>query len=179
MSWLDNQLQNRNFLSPVGFKFVLDKAPKTVFLCQSATIPGISIGSPEQPTPFKKIPLTGDVVYEDLTVSFLVDEDLENYLEIHNWLKSISAADDFQRYSDFLDNSKLKNNVRTYSSDGNMMILTSNYQYNFQIKYSDLFPITLSALEFNVGGSDIEYFTAQATFRYTIYNIETMQGEER
>jgi len=179
MSWFENQLQNRNYLSPIGFKFVLDKAPKTVFLCQSATIPGISMGSPEQPSPFKKIPLSGDVVYEDLTVNFLVDENLENYLEIHNWVKSISAADEFQRYTNFLDASEIKNGIRSFTSDGTMMVLTSNYAYNFQIRYADLFPISISSLEFNVGGADIEYFTASATFRYTIYTIENMIGEEQ
>lgn len=179
MSWFESQLENRNYLSPIGFKFVLDKAPKTVFLCQTATIPGISMGSPEQPTAFKKIPLSGDVVYEDLNINFLVDEDLNNYMEIHNWIKSISAADDFNRYKQFLDVSEESTGMRSISSDGTMMVLTSNYNYNFQIKYADLFPVSLSALEFNVGGADIEYFTAQATFRYTIYTIETMIGEEK
>jgi hypothetical protein len=135
MSWLENQLENRNFLSPIGFKFVLDRAPKTVFLCQSANIPSIGMGSPEQATPFKNIPLSGDVTYEDLTISFLIDENMENYMEIHNWIKAISAADSFDRYKDFVEESKEKTGMKSISCDGSMMILTNNYNYNFLVSF--------------------------------------------
>jgi hypothetical protein len=177
MSWLENQLENRNFLSPIGFKFVLDRAPKTVFLCQSANIPSIGMGSPEQATPFKNIPLSGDVTYEDLTISFLIDENMENYMEIHNWIKAISAADSFDRYKDFVEESKEKTGMKSISCDGSMMILTNNYNYNFLVSFKDMFPVSLGALQFDTGGIDVQFLTAEVTFKYTIYNIENMIGE--
>ena len=53
MTWYEDQISNRNYLAPVGFKLVLDKSPKSDYLCQSDKLPQISIGTPEQPTPFK------------------------------------------------------------------------------------------------------------------------------
>ena len=36
-----SQISNRNFLSPVGFKFLLSRYPKVDFFCTKAGIPGI------------------------------------------------------------------------------------------------------------------------------------------
>ena len=76
----NNQLDNRNYLSPVGFKFVITKAPKADFFLNSANIPGINLGFAEQPTYLKNIPVAGDkLTYEDFNLTFFVDENLENY----------------------------------------------------------------------------------------------------
>ena len=82
------QVANRNYLSPVGFKLILSKAPKVDFLCQSANIPQISMGTAVQPTYLKDIPVPGDkVLYDDFSVRFLIDENMENYLQIYNLLE--------------------------------------------------------------------------------------------
>lgn len=170
MSWYEDQISNRNFLSPVGFKLTLDKAPKSAYLCQSANLPEIRIGSPEQPTPFKKIPLAGDAQYSDLEIQFLIDEDLTNYLEIHNWLKSISAAENFDDYYNWQEENRKVGNKSIYS-DGTLIIYTSNLRPKYFVKFQDMFPVSLSTLQFNAGVTDTDYFTANVTFRYSIYNI--------
>ncbi len=96
MGWYNNQLQNRNYLSPGGFKFLLDRAPKVSFLCKTASIPEISIGVVERPTPFVRIPQEGNIQYGTLSLDFLVDEDLNNYLEIHNWIRGMGVPEDFE-----------------------------------------------------------------------------------
>jgi len=55
----DNQIQNRNFLSPVGFKFTLAKEPKVSFFCNSASIPEITLGNTVQPSYLKDIDIPG------------------------------------------------------------------------------------------------------------------------
>jgi hypothetical protein len=55
-----NQIQNRNYLSPVGFKFTLAKAPKAVFFCNSARIPEISLDLARQPNYLKDIDIPGE-----------------------------------------------------------------------------------------------------------------------
>ena len=73
----DKQIANRNYLSPLGFKLVISKIPKVDFLCQSASIPAISMGTAVQPTYLKDIPVAGDkCVYDDLTVRFIIDENM-------------------------------------------------------------------------------------------------------
>ncbi len=39
------------------------------------------------------------------------------------------------------------------------------------MKFLDKFPISLSDLDFDATDSDIDYLTADDTFKYTIYNI--------
>ena len=76
-----NQVQNKNFLSPTGFKFILNRAPKVVFFSNQANIPGLNLGTADQATYLTDIPVPGDKLqFQDLNLRFLVDEDLENYL---------------------------------------------------------------------------------------------------
>ena len=99
-SVLDNQIENRNFLSPVGFKFSLAKEPKAAFFCNSARIPEISLGTAVQPSYLKDVDVPGDkLTYGDLTLRFLVDENLENYMSIHNWLTGLGYPESTQDYS--------------------------------------------------------------------------------
>ena len=85
-TWFDNQLNNRNFLSPIGFLFVLDKARKTSFLCQKVNVPTLSLGEYNIQTGLVPIPVEGNLSFGNLIIDFLVDEDLRNYMEIHNWM---------------------------------------------------------------------------------------------
>ena len=78
MTTWNKQIENRNFLSPIGFKFLLAKYPKVDYFCQSASLPGMTLGIQQQPTPFRSLPLEGFLEYEPLTINFLVDENLEN-----------------------------------------------------------------------------------------------------
>ena len=88
------QIENRNFLSPIGFKFVLSDFPKVTYFAQSANIPGISINQVEQPTVMgRTIPWDSHGLnYEPLNLQFLIDEDLENYLILHNWMRGLSTG---------------------------------------------------------------------------------------
>ena len=61
-------------------------------------------------------------------------------------------------------------------SDGSLTILNSNYNVNAIVKFENLFPVSLTSLEFDTTASDVQYFTADATFRYTVYNIFDSDG---
>ena len=94
-----NQVQNKNFLSPTGFRFVLNRAPKVVFFSNQANIPGLNLGVAEQASYLKDIPQPGDnLQFQDLTLRFLVDEDLENYLEIQHWLRGLGFQIVLKKY---------------------------------------------------------------------------------
>ena len=93
MTTWNKQIENRNFLSPIGFKFSLAKFPKVSYFCQSANIPAMNLGIQQQPTPFRSLPLEGFIEYDPLNLSFLVDENLENYLILHNWIRALGTPD--------------------------------------------------------------------------------------
>jgi hypothetical protein len=174
MSWA-NQISNRNFLSPVGFKFSLAKKPKIDFFCDSASIPGINLGSAMQSSYLKNLPVPGDVLsFDDLEITFNVDEDMENYLELHNWLTQFGFPDNFGQYQQLLDEDENSEGVQTAisgMSDGTLIIYNSKYNPTIQVNFKDLFPVSISPLKFESKVDDIQYLMASAVFKYTIYDF--------
>src|SRR5210317_2208190 len=178
-----SQIENRNFLSPTGFKFVLNRSPKVAFFCNQANIPDINLGIANQPSYLKDIDIPGDKIqFGDLSLRFLVDENLENYMEIQNWITGLGFSESTQDYVDLLadpDDITQPGDSKRGFSDGSLTILSSNYRANSIVKFRDMFPISLTSLEFDTSATDIQYFTAEATFKYTIYNIFDSDGRTR
>ena len=178
----DKQVSNRNFLSPVGFKFTLDRAKKVSFLGNSANIPGLTLGVANQATPLKDIDTPGDkILFDDFTLRFLVDENLENYLEVYNWIRGLGYPESLQEIIDFQRTGKVDKNPygkeMDIYSDGTLIIQTSNFVPNFQIKFRDLWPYSLTTLNFDATHNDVQYFTADVTFKYTIFDITDLSGK--
>ena len=179
----DNQIKNRNFLSPTGLKFTLNRAPKVTFFGNKANIPGMTLGIANQPTYLKDIDTPGDKIsFDDFTLRFLVDENLENYMEIYNWIRGLGYSESLQEIYDWQSSNKRieqpdKSQLNMYS-DGSLIALTSHQNSNFQIMFKDLWPYNLSTLEFDATDTDIQYFTAEAVFKYTIYNITDLSGNK-
>ena len=171
------QIANRNFLAPVGFKFTLAKEPKVDFFSNSCRIPEISLGTALQPSYLKDIDVPGDKLsYGDFSFRFLVDENLENYMKIHNWLTGLGYPETTQQYKDLTtDLSGIRDSKEAFS-DGALHILNSNYRDIAIVKFNDLFPVFLTPLEFEATDTDINYFTAEVTFKYTVYNVVAADG---
>ena len=56
------------------------------------------MGNATQPTYLKDLPIPGDKMeFEDLNVRFLVDENLENYMEIQNWMRGLGFPESLPR----------------------------------------------------------------------------------
>ncbi len=174
---LANQIKNRNFLAPVGFKFSLSKYPKVSFFSNTARIPDISLGTAIESTYLKDIDIPGEkLTYGELNIRFLVDENLENYMKIHNWLTGLGFPESPQQFINQLkDEDGIEDRKEQYS-DGSLHILNSNYNDIAVVKFKDLFPVYLTSLEFDATESDINYFTADVTFKYTIYDIVDPKG---
>ena len=173
-------IENRNFLSPVGFKFALKRSPAAAFFCNQANIPSIDLGVAEQPSYLKNIPIPGDKIdFGDLNLRFLVDEDLMNYMEIQNWIRGLGFPEEVQQFRDLKEQNVLgpmgKTNDDVYS-DGTLQILSSNMIPKFQVVFEDLWPYNLSTITFDATDTDIDYFTADVSFKYTIYNLTDLEN---
>ncbi len=175
-----NQISNRNFLSPVGFKFLISKIPKADFFANQANIPGIDLGNALQPTYLKDIPVPGDkLTYGDFSLRFLIDENMENYLEVHNWLRGLGYPDSIQEFIDlkkgdkYYPDSAAKAAYNEYS-DGTLIVYNSSFNESLKVHFKDVFPVSLSAVEFDATMTDIDYVTAEVIFKYSIYDIEVM-----
>ena len=178
----NTQIENRNFLQPTQFQFSLARAPKATFYSNTSNIPSMNLGLADYPTPLKDIAQPGDkITFEDFNLRFLVDENLENYLEIYKWMKGLGYPEDLQQIYDL----QLENQLNKYSrinnqlnifSDGTLQVFTSNQRPNFQVKFYDLFPYGLTTLLFDATMTDTNPFTAEVKFKYTYYEITDNKG---
>ena len=192
VSGLSRQPTQLDYASPTQFKFSMIKLPKVEYFCTKVELPGISLGESTQETRFKDIPIPGDkLTYEDLTMSFMVDENLENYREIHGWLTGIGFPKDRQQYTSLLDSNKDRfpvigkdskstdpgkvvsgaTPIGPVYSDATLNILSSKNRGNIEVRFSDVFPVSLSSLNFDQAADDINYLTATVAFKYKIYEF--------
>jgi len=181
MSAVDNQPDNINFLGQNGFRFSIKRLPNVNYFCQSVTLPSVSIGAIESPTPLAFVPRPGDrITYDPLIIRFKVDENLANYFEIQSWIEGLGHPESLQQTTDL--SKKIRNehplyrsvgSAATFVSDAVLSILSSNKNVNKNVFFYDLFPISLTELTFDSTVTTIEYLEATATFRYRRYVLET------
>jgi len=183
-----------DYASPTQFKFQLLKLPKVEYFCTSVNIPGVSLSNVDIATPLKSIPVPGTILdYGDLEMSFLVDENLENYREIHGWLTGLGFPRDHKQAKTLVDAAKDrfptggKSDAVTDAgkvtgspmplgpvfSDATLNVLTSKNTANIEVRFSDMFPVSLSALNFNQQANDVDYLSASVTMKYKIYEFAT------
>ena len=175
-------IDNRNFLAPTGFKFSLKRSPGVAFFCNQANIPSLDLGIAIQPTYLKDIDVPGDKIqFGDLTLRFLVDEDLVNYMEIQKWIRGLGYPESVQEFDELEKEAVLPVNFGRAGdniySDGTLQILSSNLVAKFNVNFKDMFPYSLSTITFDATDTDIEYFTADVSFKYTIYNLTDLSNK--
>jgi|TARA_Y100000287_G_scaffold3787_1_gene3174 hypothetical protein len=176
------QIADRNFLQPSGFKFQISRAPKVTYFGNAINIPAIELRTTYQPTAgLKDIPQPGEILdFEDLSLRFLVDENLENYLEIQNWMRGLGFPESLDQIHSLQDTDDDQNmatpipdGMNIYS-DATLTILDSLNNPNFKLVFQDLFPYSLSTLQFDATLDSTEYLMAEVSFKYTIYDIRSI-----
>ena len=189
---LNRQPTALDYSSPTQFRFLINQLPKVQYFTTEANIPGITLDEAELGSPLKNIPLLGSKLdYEDLTITFIVDENLENYIEMHTWLTAIGFPKDKKQFRDFRSTtSNTKTSTRgeskdigdvkaatpetSMTSDAVLTILTNKNNPVVECRFANVFPTSLSGLEYSQNQTDVEYLTAAVTFKYTIYEIITL-----
>jgi hypothetical protein len=179
---INSQIENRNFLSPTGFKFTLNRSPKVAFFCNQANIPDLSLSVATYPTRLgRDVPEPGNKIdFGDLNLTFLIDENLENYMEIQNWMRGLGYPEDlnelYNLQKEYFAKERESAKMMNIYSDATLFIQNSARIPTIQIRFKDLFPYSLSTLSFDATQTDTEYFTAEVSFKYTIYSITDMSG---
>ena len=171
------QLDNRNYMSPIGFEFSIARFPKVTFFCNTASLPQITLGGAEQSNYLKQIMHPGDrVEYGELPIQFLVDEDMLNYTLIHNWMTGLGFPQSMQQFVDVTTDRNGEQDLLLQYSDATLKVLNSNYNTIAQLKFWDLYPTSLSSLDFTATDTDINYFVANTTFNYLYMQILDKDG---
>jgi len=187
---LARQPDQLDYASPTQFRFGIHQLPKVEFFTVSANLPGITAGTVNYATPFKDIPTMGEKLdYANLSINFIVDEYLENYISLHNWMVGIGFPENREQFRAFRDiTSKTPAGGgtptvdrigsatadRAMYSDAFLQILSNKNNPIVEVNFENAFPISLSALEFTQGATDVEYMVATAEFAYQIYEIKTL-----
>ena len=157
---------NTNLLLSTGFRFLLGRTPNITYFCQSVNIPDISLGEVEQPTRFIPVKHPGTSWnYGDLDISFIIDENMENWREIHDWMRSLRNVEDFTEY---------EKNASNHFSDASVVILNSAMQPNLEVTFEKIFPKTLSGIQFSSDATDSSQLIASASFAFTSYDIKKL-----
>ena len=191
---LQRQPTKLDYASPTQFKFSILKLPKVEYFCTAVNIPGIELSGASQATSLKDIPIPGNkLTYEPLQMRFIVDENLENFQEIHGWLVGLGYPRDHTEFQNLLasgtdrfpgrstavksepgkDRNATADTGGTYS-DATLTVLTSKNNAQLEIRFRDVYPTGLTGLQYDQQANDVDYLTATVAFNYLVYDFATV-----
>ena len=180
---IDRQPNNLDLARSTQFKFDILKVPNTVYFAQEINLPGIAFsGDAIMNSRYKAMPFMGDTLdFSPLEVGFLVQEDLSNYREIHDWMTGIgfpTSPEQFKKAIRETDTKDIGNagkgnvtNPSVLTSDATLTILTNKNNPSVQVKFRNIYPTSLSGLTFATTDTDTTGLTASVTFNYDLYEI--------
>ena len=130
------------------------------------------------PNPFVDLYLPGEkAIYDLLNVTFIVDEELKSWMEIHDWIRAMTFPTEFEEYKNMGNLNKiagLRKDLRPQYSDATITLLSSSNKEYYRFKFYDVFPTTLSTFVMNASDGPDTMITADVTFRYSYYNVEKL-----
>lgn len=166
-----NVPSNKNFLSPVGYKLDIPRAPNFNYFIQAVEFPAISLNKVEAPTPFRPLNLPADhIEYEDITITFKLDEDLKGYFEMYEWMKALGRPDSGEQAREIY--TKSPGDGEGIYSQVSLVVLNSNMQPHISFRFVDVLPVRLSGFTLESNVSDIEYITASMTLSFRNFYYE-------
>ncbi len=161
---------NVNPLYSDKFKFIINEARNVEFFCFRANIPGLALTAIGLDTPVNPHYVGGKkLFYEDLQLSFRVNEDLANYKEIFNWMVGITGPQSTDQFKNFNDKRQNVSNKYNVWSDGTLFSLTNSSNPNIIINFKNLMPISLSGLEMDT--TNYETVIASVGFKFDWYEF--------
>ena len=179
-----------DYASGTQWRLAFNRTPKTTWFCTAANLPGVTLGEAMYPTPMQDTYISGDkLTFETLNITFLVDEELQNYRELWDWITGIGFPVKHSQWETTLSEgdgivSKFgtpdadPRTKDTYSeanlySDATLIVYNSKNIPKVDVKFKNMFPTSLSSLEYSQELTDVDYFRAMASFRYLYYEFET------
>lgn len=164
---LYRQPESENLLYPTQFTFSMNRLPKMSYFVNKVSVPDFGFESAlDQTTRYVTVRHPGSKLsFANLELTFLVDENMENWRELKSWIESISLLDDFSR---------IDPNYKDHYSDGTLIVLTSAKNPNIEITFRNMFPISISGFEFDATATELTGFECRAVFAYDKYEIKKL-----
>lgn len=156
-----------NYLSPLEFEVTVKRLPNVEFFTQRVSVPGISAQAATMPTPFNMTYFTPDKLnYDQLILQFIVDEKMNNYMEVFNWIVGITFP---QNYNQFKTVNESKEGL---FSDISIIIKNSSKNPSIVIDFINCHPISLSDVQLDTTAPDVVYPEAAVTFQYDSFTVK-------
>lgn len=175
---LQRSPETTDLLQSTKFRLTFEHLPNMTFFCQSANLPGVALTEIVRNTPFVDLYHAGEkLVYDTFNITFLVDEELRAWTEIHDWVRGLTFPTDFREYVNLArqspgSNFRAKVKAKPQYSDATLSIYTNKNNVNFRIKLYDVFPTSLGTILFNTSDSAENIITSDAIFRFSYYDYE-------
>lgn len=172
---------NTALLQSTKFRVTFDRLPGSTYYCQGANVPGVSLTEIPRVTPFVELYSPGEkLVYDTFNITFLVDEDMRSWTEIHDWIRSMTFPTDFKEYRDLERLAQvpyIRGREKNKPQFGNaiLSLYTNKNNPSFRVKMVDVFPTSLSSLLFNAQDSAENVVVADATFRFSYFEYERIR----
>ena len=159
----NRQPSTDNYLINNSFKFAIERTPMVTYFCQKVTLPSLSFGFIEAPTKYgTRVKVAGTrYEFDSLEISFIVDEEMKNWIEIYQWMRDMGNVEDFIEYIP----------LEQHKSEAELIILSSAYRPKYAVSFIDLFPVNLGPIDFDSSISETEPVIATASFQYRHYDI--------
>ena len=181
MTALTRNPSNPNPLQPNKFLLTFGRVPNMQYFCQNVTVPGLSLSETVITNPFVDIYSPGEkAIYDLLNVTFIIDEELKGWLEIHDWIRAMTFPVEFREYQNLSKLNKYQstkndiNNRFPQFSDASLTLFSSSNKEYYRFNFYEVFPTTLSTFIMNAQDGPDTILTADATFRYSYYDVEKL-----
>ena len=99
-SWAGDLPDNLSYLAPTQFELLIKKLPNTKYFSTGVNVPSVSVAEVQQPTNLgRNVLIPGDKInFGEITVTFIVDENMENWTELYQWMSQITSSTDPEKY---------------------------------------------------------------------------------
>lgn len=148
--------KNTNPASNTQYQLVLEKFPDLKLMAQTVDFPSATM------PPVEVFPQDGDytipsdrVLYEPLSVTFLVDDNYDNYYELYEWLLYLKSVDDGHKYA----------------TTGVLILYNRQYQPVKRVTFKEVIISGLSGFTLT-SNEDDTILSCTATFEYVNFEME-------
>jgi len=180
-SWAGNLPDNLSYLAPTQFELLVKKLPNTKYFATGVNVPSVSVAEVTQPTNLGvNVKVPGDkITFGELSINFIVDENMENWTEMYTWMSAITGSTDPEKFRSLVGANRRADEPYDGSgdydalySDMTIVVTTAANNPNRYIRIQDAFPTSLGeiTMDTTVAGG-LTYVTCTASFQFTSFEI--------
>ena len=180
-SWAGDLPDNLSYLAPTQFELLIKKLPNTKYFSTGVNVPSVSVAEVQQPTNLgRNVLIPGDKInFGEITVTFIVDENMENWTELYQWMSQITSSTDPEKYRSLVGAARRADlpydgsgDPDAVYSDMTIVVTTAANNPNRYVRIQDAFPTSLGeiTMDTTVAGG-LSYVTCTASFQFTTFEI--------